>query len=301
MRLVESLFGGVDRGWKSLHWTCGLKSCNQRLFMRSIPQDRVGIRMGQTWYCTVDCLVKATRHRLSALAAEHSIEMPHQPRISIGSVLLGKGWITQDQLRCASSKSTRAGEDLETTLVRLGMVDESQVTSARATQWGYPVMGKERSPAPVETDLPVCLMRRFSAIPLHYSISTKRVLIGFVYRVEHGLLHAIEHATGCRAESCFITPSEYQRRIEQLRTVSECRDELVDDTRTVAAIANRVGDLALEVKARETSFSRCGEFVWMRLSGQRRAVNVLFRYRQTAVVPERDILPDSVEEVFAFG
>lgn len=301
IQVMESLYSTVDRGWKSLHWVCGLKTCENRLFMRSIPQNRVGIRMGEVWYCSVDCFVKATRNRLMALIAEHSIEMPHQPRVPIGSILLAKSWLTQDELHAASVKSMRGGVELETTLLKMGLIDERQLTSARAMQWGYPVLGAERANVSVESDLPLSLMRAFSAAPLHQSASTQRLVIGFVYRVEHSLLHAIEQATGCRAEPCFITPGELQYQMERLETPQECREVLLDDGLTPAEVANEVGGLAVEVKARETSFSRCREFVWMRLTGQRRRVDVLFRYREPSAVRSCDTFSQSVEEVRAFG
>ncbi|MGA8939019.1 MAG: hypothetical protein WB439_07635 [Acidobacteriaceae bacterium] len=227
--------------------------------------------------------------------------MPHQPRVSIGSVLLAKRWLTEEELRAATVKSMRAGEVLEATLVQMGLIDEWQLTSARATQWGYPVMAKERTIVSAQTDLPVSLMRTFSGVPLHHSASAQRVLFGFVYRVEHSLLHAIEQATGFRAEPCFITPSEYRHRMEHLQPAPECRDVFLDDSLTPTEIANKVGDLALEVKARETSFSHCREFAWIRLSSQRRMVNVLFRYRDATAVQRCDILPETIEEVRAFG
>ncbi len=121
---LESMRSGMDRGWKNLHWTCGLKDCNHKLFMRSVPQSRVGISLGPTWYCSLDCFVKVARHQLSVMGSGRSIDMPRTPRMSIGSVMLSKGYLTDEELRGTQAESRRNGEALVDVLVRSGLVDE---------------------------------------------------------------------------------------------------------------------------------------------------------------------------------
>jgi Type II secretion system (T2SS), protein E, N-terminal domain len=298
---LESLLSGVDRGWKNMHWACGLGACQNKLFMRSVPQSRVGIRMGETWYCSIDCFVKAARNRFSALTGGRSIDMPHTPRASIGSVMLSKGYLTDEELRGAQAQSRVSGEELEAALVRLGLVDEWHLASARAIQWGYPVLGRDRISQSVDADLPLTLMRTFSAVPLHYSKSAKRMLMGFVYRVEHSLLHSLEQVTGCRAEACFITPTELHYQMERLEAARESREVVLEDSMTAAEMANTVGGLALEITARNVSLSRCQDYVWMRLSGKRRTIDVLFRGRRSGTVRECDTFPASGEGIRAAG
>ena len=302
MRLsVESMLSGLDSGWKNLHWTCGLSDCHNKLFMRSVPQSSVGIRMGETWYCSVDCFVKATRNQLSVLAGVRSIDMPHIPRASIGSVMLSKGYITDEELRGAQAESRLHGEALETALVRLGLVDEWHLASARSIQWGYPVLGRDRISQSVDTDLPLSLIRTFSAAPLHYSKSAKRILMGFVYRVEYSLLHSLEQVTGCRVEPCFITPTELHYQTERLEAARESREVVLEASMTATEMANVVGGLALETTARDASLTRCKDHVWMRLSGKRRMVDVLFRGRRASVARKCDTFADTGEGIRAVG
>ena len=119
--------------------------------MRSI-QSRVGINVGQLWYCSVDCFATAARKRFSMLSGASILEMPHHPRLSIGLVMLSKGYLTDDQLRCAMAESRLHGEELEAVLIRLGLVSERQLATARAAQWGYPILGQDRMGQPVEAD-----------------------------------------------------------------------------------------------------------------------------------------------------
>lgn len=298
---MESMFSGLDRGWKNLHWTCGLKDCQNNLYMRSVPQSCVGIRMGANWYCSMDCFVKATRNELSALTGIRSIDMPHTPRASIGSVMLSKGYLTEDELRVAVTESRMNGEALEDALVRLGLVDEWHLASARAIQWGYPVLGRDRISQSVDTDLPLSLIRTCSAAPLHYSKSAKRIVIGFVYRVEHSLLQSLEQVTGCRTEPCFITPTEMHFQMERLEAGRESREVVLEASMTAAEMANVVGGLALEIKARDASLSRCRNHVWMRLSGKRHMMDVLFRGRRPVVAHKCDTFIAHEEGMRAAG
>lgn len=276
MSLV-SLFAGVDRSWKSMHAVCGLRACQNKLLMRSVPQSRFGIRMGQLWYCSLDCFVKAIRTRFSLQPGRRTLEMPHSPRLSVGLVMLSKGFLTDEQFRFALTQSQLSGEELEEALVRLGFVDEWQLASARAAQWGYPVLGRDRISQSIDADIPITLLQSFSAVPLHYSSTAKRLLLGFVYRVEHGFLHSLEQVTGCKAEPCFITPTEFRYQMEYLTCAQERREVLLEEPMVPAEMANVVGRLALEVVAREANFATCQDYLWMRLSGKRRMVDVLFR------------------------
>jgi Type II secretion system (T2SS), protein E, N-terminal domain len=298
---MESMFSGLDRGWKNLHWTCGLSDCQNKLFMRSVPQSCVGIRMGETWYCSMDCFVKATRHQLSALTGIRSMNIPHTPRVSIGSVMLSKGYLTDGELRSAVAESRVNGEALEDALVRLGLVDEWHLASARAIQWGYPVLGRDRISQSVDMDLPLSLIRTFSAAPLHYSKSSERILMGFVYRVDDSLLRSLEQVTGCRTEPCFITPTELHYQLERLEAVRESKEVVLDSSMTAAEMANVVGGLALEITARDTSLSRCRDHVWMRLSGKRRTIDVLFRGRRSGSARKCDTFAASEEGMRAAG
>ncbi len=59
-------------------------------------------------------------------------------------------------------------------------------------------------------------------------------------------------------EPCFITPGELQHQMKRLESPRECREVLLDDGLDTGEVANEVGGLALEVKARERAFSVAG-------------------------------------------
>ena len=299
--LLESLFAGVDRGWKSMHTACGLRTCRTTLLMRSVPQSRGGIRMGGLWYCTLDCFVKAARERFSSLPARRPLEMPHNPRLSIGLVMLSKGYLTDEQFRLALAQSQSTGEELESVLVRLGWADEWQLASARAAQWGYPVLGRDRISQSVDADIPMTLLRSFSAVPLHYSTHARRLLLGFVYRVEHTLLQSIEQITGCRTDPCFITPTEFRYHIERMTAAQNSSEVVLDHSLTPEEMAKALGGFALDVVAREACLAHCQNYLWARLSGKRRSIDVLFQSRRSIEINMREDLWPSQEEIRSAG
>jgi hypothetical protein len=297
---LESFLPAVDRGWKSMYAACGLPTCSNTLLMRSV-QSRVGISVGHVWYCSADCFAAAARKQFSALSGGSIIEMPHHPRLSIGLVMLSKGYVTDDQLRFAMAQSQLHSEELEAALVRLGLASERQLTAARAAQWGYPVLGQDRVGQSVEANIPATLLHTCSAVPLHYSRAAKRYLMGFVYRVDHSLLNSLEQVTGARVEPCFITPTEFAEQMDRLTAVPNCEELVFENTSTPAQMANTVAGFAVEVAAREARFAQCRDYVWARLSGKRRRIDLLFRVKTRTENGKIKNISLSEENIRSFG
>jgi hypothetical protein len=289
MRLsLETLLPNANRGWKGLYAPCALRTCHNTLFMRSV-QSRVGISIGQTWYCSADCFAAAAALRLASLADSNLLEMPHSPRLSIGLVMVSKGYLTAAQLRSATLQSQSTGEDLESAILRLGLASERQLTAARAAQWGYPILGQDHIGQPVESDIPTRLLQSCSAVPVHSFTAAKRLLLGFVHRVDHSLLNAVQHMTGFRGEPCFITPTDFAEQMERLSAVPKFEEVAFQDPQTPHQMGKTIGGLAVEVAVREASFARCRDYVWARLSGKRQTIDVLFRIKGDTGVGSREI------------
>jgi Type II secretion system (T2SS), protein E, N-terminal domain len=279
---LKSLLPARDLGWNRVRAVCGLPTCHNKLLTRYVPGSRVGIFSGSRWYCSPDCFAMASRAALAVLCSETVLEMPRNPRLSLGLALLAKGYLDEDQLRLATVRSQREGQTLETTLIECGWATEKQLAAARGAQWGYPVLGQDAGSLAVEADLPATLLRAYSAAPLHYSPKAKRLVLGFVYRVEHRLLQAIEQITGLRAEPCFITPTEFNEQIDRLAPVYGYREEVVENPGTVAQMARSLGGFAVEVSAREARFTKCNSRIWVRLAGKPGTVDIVFALK-TAV------------------
>jgi hypothetical protein len=283
---LKTLLPARDLGWNRVRAVCTLSTCHNKLLMKYVPGNRIGIFVGAAWYCSADCFAMASRSTLFSLSSETLIEMPRNPRLSLGLALLSKGYLDEDQLRFARTRSQREGQSLETTLVECGLTTDKQLAAARAAQWGYPVLGQDVVSQGVAIDLPPTLLRAFFAVPLHYSAKTRRLVLGFVYRVEHSLLQSIEQMTGLRPEPCFITRSEFEEQMQRLTAVPGYEEAVFEDPCTPAQMSRTLGSFAVEISAREAGFSKCNSWIWTRLVGKHSTADVVFGLKHAAAAHE---------------
>ena len=279
---LKSLLPARDLGWNRVRAACGLPACHNKLMMRCVPGSRLGIFVRDTWYCSPDCFAAAARTTMALLSSRSVVEMPRNPRLSLGLALLSKDLLTEDQLRSATLMSQREGVSLEVTLLETGLATEKNLAVARAVQWGYPVLAQDLSGQLVQSDLPSTLLRAYSAVPLHYSPKGKRLVLGFVRRVEHSFLQSIEQITGFRAEPCFITPAEFNEQMERVAAPAGYEEALVEEPRDVAQMARKLGGFAVEFNAIEVRFTKCNPFIWARIWGRRGTVDVIFALKSAA-------------------
>ena len=157
---LMSLLPGVDRGLKNMKAECEFRGCHNKQLFRNFPGTRPGICVGQLWYCSVDCFALALRTPFSNLSTRRSVEIPRNPRLSLGLVMLSKGYLKPEQHRMAIAQSQLRGEELAATVLRLGLATEKQVAAALSAQWGYPMLA-----GPVAINLEGHARRAVNACP----------------------------------------------------------------------------------------------------------------------------------------
>lgn len=285
---ISSVGPAVDRALLRLHVTCDSHSCRSRQILRNFPGIRRGIQAGQRWYCSADCFVQASRATLFALSGQKVVNLPRNPRLSLGHAMLSRGYLTAEQLRTASDQSQWRSESLDSTLIRLGMATEKQIAAARSAQWGYPVLAQEHIGHSVQSDIPQSILQSYSAVPVHFSQAARRVILGFVYRIEHSLVRSIERMTGCRAEPCFITATDLAEQRKQLTWIAGYQEVLIEDPGSPEKMARALGRAAVEISAEEAEFTECKSHVWVRLTGKRKVTDVIFRPQNTAEITTAD-------------
>jgi Type II secretion system (T2SS), protein E, N-terminal domain len=285
-----SFLPGVDRGLRNMKAVCDLPSCHNKQLMRTIPGARPGIQVGAQWYCSVDCFAFASRVPLAALSFRRGFESARKPRLSLGLALLSKGILKAEDLRATTAEGQLDEEELAEMLVRTNMASEKQIAAARSQQWGYPVFAQDFSGQLVFSDIPRALLRACSAAPLHYSTTMKRILLGFVSRIEHSLLESVEQMTGCRVEPCFVTPSDCEEQISRVTAPPDYEEQVIEEPGPPEKMARTVGRAAVEIGAREASFTQCRNHVWARIAGKRGRVDIVFRPGQ---VPGEEIFKNS--------
>jgi Type II secretion system (T2SS), protein E, N-terminal domain len=276
-----SFLPSVDRGLKNMRAVCDLAICHNKQLMRSIPGTRAGIQVGGQWYCSVDCFALAARLPLSTLSQNRTFANVRRPRLPLGLALLSKGSLTAEDLRITSLQGHRDEDELADILVRMKLVTEKQIATARSQQWGYPVFARDFSGQLVCLEIPRSLLRAYSAAPLHYSSSAKRILLGFASRVEHSLLYSIEQITGCRVEPCFITATDFEEQMARLTAPPDYQEQVINEPGPPEKMARTVGRAAVDVGAREASFGQCKNHIWVRILGKRGKVDIVFGQNPT--------------------
>jgi hypothetical protein len=282
---VGNLLPGASHGWRSMYSACALHTCKNTVFMRSI-QSRVGISLANQWYCSMDCFVAAARSRYYLLSAAKVVDIRHIPRRSIGHVLLSKGHMNEDQLRLAITESKLRGRSLEETLRDLELASERQIAIAKAAQWGCPVFDQGGAIREIEADIPLTLLRECSAVPLHFSATAKWLVLGFVDRIEHSLLGALESVTGMRPQPCFVTQNDFAEQMTRFTPASDCEEVVSGVPVPSAEMARITGRYAIDVGASDVRFARCRDFIWTRLTGKRKRIDLLFKVRGTSQARE---------------
>lgn len=292
---LKSIFSRTTPDTEKARIPCAQPECENKLHARLISSGRPGISVGEQWYCSIDCFSLALHGILASLSSAEVVELPRHPRLSLGLALLTKGFLTTEQFQHATSKSEAEGIDIETTLVEMGWASEKQLAAARSAQWGYPVLGQDLSTHSVIADLPSILFRTYSATPLYYSGETKRLVLGFVERVDHRLLQSIEKITGCRAEPCFITPTQLARQLDRLTGPTRYQQVLLESPGTLAQMSQTLRDHATQIAATGAEFTRCHAFLWSRIEGHGGTVDLLFDLRNAAATFPVEYAPDIPE------
>jgi MshEN domain len=277
---MKSVLPELTRPWSKMRAVCALRECHNKQFASWIPGTLPGIQVGSQWYCCVDCFVLAARTPLELLSSRHVLEIQRQPRLSLSLFLVSKGHMSSEQMREVNAQCENNGEDLESALIRRGMVNEKQLAAARSAQWGYPVFSPEQAGQWVEADLPLSLLKAFRAVPLHYSATANRILVGFATRVDPQVLELIERLTSIRVEPCFITPNEWEEQMERVTAAPDYHEIFVDEPGTPEKMARTVGRAAVKVAAREALFIQCKDYILVHLTGKRGRADVIFHTRR---------------------
>jgi hypothetical protein len=272
-------------------WAAGFKvatnsceHCHRSMAVRQISARKVGIRMGERWYCSSPCFGAAAEQRLSELLTSRRLEQGNRvPRMPLGLSLMSRGLLTQAQLKEAAEEQKGTGEEIGELLIRQGTVSEEQVTAVRATQWGCPVFDVQKYVLRSRIHVPSTLVELYSAIPLHYVEATKLLLVGFVQGIEYGLLYAIEQITGCRTQACFVRPSDFQSRMQEIEQLKEeiglgaHREVKFENVQPPAEMARILCGYGVDLEAEEATIGKCKEHIWARLKCGPRDVDLLFK------------------------
>jgi hypothetical protein len=241
-----------------------------------MPGRYAGISIGDQWYCSPHCFALGASATLSRLAVGNVVEIPRQPRLSLALALFSKGYVSEDQLRLATAQARTSGQSPESILMQQGWVNEKHVAAARGAQWGYPALVTEIPDHIVEVDLPPSLLRACAAAPVHFSAKTRRLVLGFVDRVDQALVKSIEQISGCMVEPCFITSTMFHQKTEGLQTPPGYKEVFADHPGPAERMGRTLLEYVAGISGAEARFTRCNARIWARITADHGTVDTVF-------------------------
>ncbi len=239
-----------------------------------------GVLLQGRWYCGLDCFEQAIANVSSGLLRlpDEPLQRPH--RVPIGLLLLGRGLITDTQLKTALKAQREHGIDrLGRWLIRLGIASAQSVSAALAVQWGcgvFPLEGDQRY-RECSRMLPLALLESCRMIPVHYLPASQLLFMAFSEDIDHTALYSIERLLGGRTEPCIVTESAMDRALEDIRGVPRPAEIVFETLRDAPEMAHTLRDYAVKLSADELLLARPRRFLWARLRASGNPWDLLFR------------------------
>lgn len=262
--------------WKD--WPeCANSACTSKSFMQAISKRHTGIRLFEQWFCGPDCFESGARQKIAELVAlRNTQERPPAMRMPLGLLLFSRGVLTEDQIKVALDQQRQTGANFGEVVQELGFATQQHVTAAVAAQWACPVFSLGDRPLPAEVHIPTCLLQLYGMLPVHFSEVGKRLMLGFVRRVQHHILYTIEQITSCSVKPCFISADEYRKHMQPLAQVTAENELVFDRDNSIPEIAKLVRNYVNQTGAEHARFGMCRDHLWVRILG-RHEMDLLFR------------------------
>lgn len=232
------------------------------------------------WYCSLDCFEQTITDVLASMLKLPDEPLPRAHRVPLGLLLLGRGVITDAQLKSALQAQRESGNGrLGRWLVRLGITSEEDVSAALAAQWGCALFPLERDHRYREYCglVPRALSESSRMIPVHYIAASQSLFLAFSQDLDRTALYSVERLVGARTEVCVVTEAAMEQALEELRGLSRPSEVVFDKIWEAREMAQAVRSYALKLGAEELLLARPRNFLWVRMRSAGRSWDLLFR------------------------
>ena len=281
-RLV-GLIGSSSRRWHSLVTPCAYPECKRRSVQYSFARRLDGVLIEGEWLCSQPCYEAALLRQCNSLLLTRKKAAPaRKARLPLGLMLLSRGELTETQVSRALEEHQATGARIGDILLRNKLVSEEQIAAALAAQWGHPTFPSNAAISWLPVRIPLYMVELYGIAPLHFLESSRTLLLGFADGPDHRLLSVIQRMLHCIVEPCFITMSEHYRRVQFLKAETRLQEVIFDRVCPPAEIARICASYVWKLGSRHVRHALSGEHLWVRLSGQRNDVDLLFRHNSPA-------------------
>jgi len=250
-------------------------------------------------FCSDACLQRHFESELSEKWRRLQLEQDRKiPRPKLGTILMQTAFITRDQLNEAIKLQTQTREGrIGEWLLRLGFVEEHQITAALAQQYGLPLINLNNSDANVDAVrmIPGKVAKCSGLVPVGFDDSQTALRIAVTAPVNFHSQEAIRRMVRKGIVAYIGDQSAIQRFLEQLYepedldlsnvpTFSSLEDLMEAGNKIIAsAINNRAQDIRAELVQ---------DFFWIRLDFPTESHHHLFRY-VAAPIHKQDQMPEN--------
>lgn len=264
--------------------SCAFRNSLRRILRRGAGE---GVFLQGRWYCSLDCFEQVVIGEFTSLLKQPDLRRRNPHRVPLGLMLLGRGVITDEQLKKALAAKRESGKTrLGDLLVKLGICSERDIATALAAQWGCGVFPIERNLRYRECAhmLPLALIESSRMIPVHFHEGSRLLFLAFAEDIDHTALYSVERQLGARTEPCVITETGMGQALEEIRAVSRPSETVFETIWGANEMARTVRDYSLALGATELFVARPRRFLWVRVCAAGQFHDLLFRL--PAPVPE---------------
>lgn len=269
----------------SFHWhntspACSNSQCPRRSLRHSFARRLDGVQIAGQWYCGPACCEAGLEHHISSLIMEsRRLKASRKARVPLGLMLLSRGKVTQDQLSFALTEHRFTGVRLGDILLQHNFVGEDDVCAALGAQWGYPVFPSNAAVELLPVRIPRRLMELHRMMPLHFTQTTRRLLLAFADGIDHRIVATTQQTLDCLVDPCLITMSEFRRRLSFFGPENRFREAVFDRLCDSAEMARVSRSYIGQIGAARANFAICGNNLWARVFGSKHEMDLIFRFQ----------------------
>lgn len=270
----------------SLFSAFALERChNQNCRFRTARTRRLsptrGIVLNGEWFCCPSCFQAGVQAKSMELMGD--VVAPPPPRahrIPLGLLLLSRNQISQETLRAALEHHAASAGRIGDVLRAMGAVTEQQITTAVAAQWSCPVFPLRDHPGAAQYAhlLPLGLLERYRAVPVHFSEATRILHVAFSQDVSSSLLYASQQMLSCTAQACMADESAILNILERTRQNPDRSEFLLARTASCAEMARVATGYAQQLNATDARLLTCEDYFWLRLTRKHQMSDFLFHF-----------------------
>lgn len=256
--------------------SCENRSCKTSRWRRW-KSRRNGVMLNGHSYCGDDCFADALLKCLMELKSRIQVDGTSAYRLPLGLLLLSRGLIDQSQLTAAlatqrQDPDRRIGECLESS----GAVKDSDVVRALGAQHCLPVLLDYRPR--IDTSVPVVLQQAARAVCFRTHPMSATLYVGFGDEVDLRLVSAIESVLNVQVEPCIAASTTVTQLFRDLEAQSDSTSVVLDGIADKDEIKRSLLSYVRQVHAQSVRVAGTRRYLWARLENTHRQFDLLYRW-----------------------